>query len=163
MRGLLSIILTLALLFSFTPVAYAADSPKTSAPTEGIPANGPVGSAEGHRLYAMALASGGINLTDYRNSITEQSSANLQLYGATDSDAWADRLEVNFTLQQWSGSAWVSYSTSNNYTTYNNSYQKTINRLVSHGYYYRVKTVHRAFLDSDSDEATLYSSYIYVS
>ena len=163
MRGLVSVILSLALLFSFSAVAYAADPPKTSAPTEGTPANGPVGSAEGRRLNAMALTSGGINIDFYRNSITEQSSAFLKLYGYTSSDMIADRLEVNFTLQQWNGSAWANYNTSNNYSTNSFIYEKTINRLVAHGYYYRIKTVHRAFLGSYSDEATLYSSYIYVS
>lgn len=163
MKGFVSIVLSLALLFSFSPAAYAADPPKTTAPTVGTPANGPMGSAEGYRLYAMAMASGGINIDIWRNSITEQSSAYLRMYGITVSDVNADRIEINFTLQQWNGSSWVNISTSNNYTSYTNTVSEYIYRLVAHGYYYRVKTVHRASLGSYSDERTIYSSYIYVS
>lgn len=163
MKGIVSIVLSLVLLLSLSPVAFAADPPETTEPTVGTPANGPVGSAEGSRLFTLATTSDGISVVAYRNSITEQSSAYLHLYGYTASNVTADRLEVNFTLQQWNGSSWISYNTSNNYYTYTDTFSVNIYRLVAHGYYYRVKTVHKAFLGLDSDEVTLYSSYIYVS
>lgn len=155
-------ILTAALLCSFASTAFAADPPKTSAPTVGTPANGPVGSAEGYLLFARLLSTG-INVIQWRNTITETSSGYVQMSGVTQTDVTADRIEVNFTLQQWNGSSWVTYSTSNNYELNNVTESETIYRTVAHGYYYRVKTVHRGLLDGDSDEKTLYSSYIYVS
>jgi hypothetical protein len=162
MKKILAFVLTVALLCSFSTVAFAADPPKPPAPTEGTPAKGSVGSAEGYLMYALA-SSYTIHVTLYRNSITEASSAYLRLTGVTETDNVGDRLELNFTLQQWNGTAWVTYSTSNNYELQTDYETETIYRAVAHGYYYRVKTVHRGYLDSSSDEQTLYSSYIYVS
>lgn len=162
MKKILAFVLTVALLCSFSSVAFAADPPMTSAPTVGTPANGNVGSAEGYRRMAL-MTSSGILVTTWRNSIQESSSAYLRLNGVTETNLVANRVDLNFTLQQWNGTSWVTYSSSANYDTSVDYFTQTIYRSVAHGYYYRVKTVHAGTLDGDSDSQTLYSSYIYVS
>lgn len=167
MKKFTAIVLTIALLVSFTTTALAADPPLTysSVPTSGTPANGSVGSAQGARTsFGMSpMAVGDIHVYIWRNSITEISSGYLKLFGLTQTDLNADRVDLNFTLQQWNGSDWVTYSTSNNYDTDTSYLSLNIYRYVAHGYYYRVKTVHNGYLNTSSDTETLYSSYIYVS
>lgn len=168
MKRLVTLLLTVALTAAMSSAAFAADPPSTysSVPTEGTPAKGNVGSAEGHltRLAAMTADDyGEINIISWRNSIQEISPGYLQLYGMTMTDLLADKVETDYYLQQWDGSAWVTYSSSINYRIDSDYLSLNIYRYVAHGYYYRLKTVHKAFLGISYDSKILYSSYIYVS
>ena len=81
----------------------------------------------------------------------------------TETDWLPEKIETDYYLQLWNGSAWVTYSTSFNYM-YDTDYMAlSIYRYVAHGYYYRLKTVHMGWMEGTYDERTLYSSYIYVS
>jgi hypothetical protein len=168
MKKLITVLLAVALTVAMSSTAFAADPPSTysSVPTEGTPAKGNVGSAEGHLLSLAALAMDvglEINLVSWRNSIQEISSGYLQCYGMSMTDNVADKIETDYYLQQWNGSDWVTYSSSLNYRVDSDYIALSIFRYVAHGYYYRLKTVHKAYLGIDYDSKTLYSSYIYVS
>jgi hypothetical protein len=168
MKKLLALLLAVTMFLTMSSAALADDDSKvySSVPTEGTPASGAIGSAEGSAgRAAMAAASDGetIHLYSWRNSIQEYSSAYLKLYGMTMTDIFADKVETDFYLQRWDGSIWVNISTSYNYIYDDDYLALSICRSVCHGYYYRVKTVHRAWLGDSYDVATLYSSYIYVS
>jgi hypothetical protein len=163
MKKIIAVVLAIAVFAALTSTAFATDPPSTysSVPTEGTPAKGNVGSAEGHLDFVPDDLS--IHIYTWRNSISEYSSGYLQLYGLTETDWLADKIETDFYLQQWNGSSWVTYSTSFNWMYDSDYLALSIFRYVSHGYYYRLKTVHRGWLGTTYDERTLYSSYIYVS
>lgn len=163
MKKLIATLVAVTLFFSLTSSALAVDPPKaySSVPTEGTPAEGNVGSAEGQLRFAPMDVS--IHIYIWRNSIEEISSGYLKLYGYTETDLIADKVETDYYLQRWDGSTWVNISSSLNYEYDSDSLSLNIYRYVSHGYYYRVKTVHRGWYGTTYDERTLYSSYIYVS
>lgn len=163
MKKVITFMLVLALFAAMTTTAFASAPPQTysSLPTEGSAAEGNIGSAAGE-LNALPMDSIGINIYVWRNSIQEISSGYLQLYGMTETDVLADKVETDYYLQQWNGTSWVTYSTSLNYRLDSDYLSLYIFRYVTHGYYYRLKTVHKGFLGIDYDSRTLYSSYIYV-
>lgn len=163
MKKVITFMLTLVLLLTLTTPALASAPPVSysSIPTEGIPAKGNIGSANG-QLDVLSLSST-IHIYTWRNSIQEISSGYLKLYGLTETDWLADQVETDYYLQQWNGSSWVTYSTSFNYVFDTDYLELNIYRFVAHGYYYRLQTVHRGWLGSSYDTKTLYSSYIYVS
>lgn len=163
MKKALSVILVLVFLFavSATP-ALAADPPQvySAVPTEGVAANGSVGSAEGFNLFSTYDV--GVALYVWRNSISEDSSGYVNCWQLTETDLPADKIQCDFVLQQWNGSSWVTYSTSTNWMLKTDYFANSIYRSVAHGYYYRVKTTHKAWLALSYDSAVLYSPYIYV-
>lgn len=163
MKKVMSTILLALLLFTLTATpALAVDPPQvySSIPTEGTPAKGVVGSAEGHKQFSVAAA--GVELYSWRNNITLISSGYVMCSQRTITDLLADKIQVDFVLQQWNGSSWVTYSTSENWILNSDIFSSEIYRYVAHGYNYRIKTTHKAWLDLSYDSAVLYSSYIYV-
>lgn len=168
MKKLVTLLLAAVMTAAMSSTAFAADPPSTysSVPTEGTAAQGSVGSASGSLASLVALSDGeygDISIISWRNSIQEISSGYLQLYGMTMTDYLADKVETDYYLQQWNGTDWVTYSSSLNYRLDTDYLSLNIFRYVAHGYYYRLKTVHKAFLGIAYDSKILYSSYIYVS
>ena len=164
MKKVFAMVLVLALAFAMTAApALATDPPQvySSVPTEGVPAKGNVGTAEGHRDFAAKAA--GVCLYSWRNLIKEDSSAYVKCWQMTETDILADKIQCDFVLQQWNGTDWVTYSTSpNNWMLDTDMFTNSIYRAVAHGYYYRVKTTHKAWLALSYDSEVLYSAYIYV-
>jgi hypothetical protein len=163
MKKLVAFALAIVLFATMTSTAFASDlsDSYSSVPTEGTPAKGGIGSAEGSADYSALDVD--FYVEYWRNSIQEIASGYLRMYGYTKTNIVADKIENDYYLQQWNGSAWVTYSTSYNYVYDEISFTLNIYRYVSSGYYYRVKTIHRGWLDTSYDSETLYSSYIYVS
>lgn len=163
MKKIITIALALALLVSMTTTALAAP-PLTysSVPTEGTPASGNVGSAQGQLSMGMMPMTDSIHIYTWRNSISEVSSGYLSLYGLTATDLLADKVETDYYLQQWNGTSWVTYSTSTNYAYSTDYLSLNVYKYVTLGYYYRLETVHKGWLGATYDSKTLYSSYIYV-
>lgn len=165
MKRITAMLLFLVLTLSLASTALAVDPPDSKkpyseVPTEGTPAKGNVGSAEGQLLYTPK--SGGIEIYTWRNSITELSPGYVKCYCLTITDFLADKVENDYVLQRWNGSSWVSYSTSQNWDLFTDFLGTNIYRYVAQGYYYRVMTTHRGWLGLGYDQEVLYSSYIYV-
>lgn len=168
MKKLTTLVLALMLLVALPSTAFAANPPAkySSIPTEGTPAEKGIGSAEGSLSYASgaaaALDATGITIYSWRNQITEASSGYVKCYCSTAADATADKIQNDYILQQWDGSSWVTYSSASSSGNNTNQFTSNVYRYVALGYYYRIKTTHRAWLDVYYDQQVLYSSYIYV-
>lgn len=160
MKKLVSLLLAILLLVSTTTFALADGGPMTPPPTEGNPASGNSATASLSRTFMPMSSALAIQIASC--GITEVSSAFLKLSANTGANNFCDKITNYYYLQRWNGSAWVNY-----YTTSVSDYDVAtfvyvVFKDVAHGYYYRLHTLHYAFLDSDVATESLYTDYIYV-
>lgn len=159
MKKLVSLLLAILLLASMSTLALAGD-PMTPPPTEGNPASGNSATASHSTTFISMSSALAIQIASC--GITEVSSAYLKLSANTGANNFCDKITNYYYLQRWSGSAWVNY-----YTTSVSGYDLAtfvyvVFKDVAHGYYYRLHTLHYAFLGSDVATDSLYTDYIYV-
>ena len=162
MKKLILVSLLIATLLVSSNVAYANDRSKDASysivPTEGTPAKGNIGWAEG-----FASPTRSTSVTYWYNQITKTATNQVRVYGKTNTSTITTKVENYIVLQQWNGSTWVTYNSYCGSTTNTNSCISSSYKTVSRDKYYRIKSYHRAYSGSSIiDEKVIYSSYIYV-
>ncbi|WP_145321933.1 hypothetical protein [Paenibacillus xylanexedens] len=60
-------------------------------------------------------------------------------------------LSVDYRLERWTGTAWVTFKTNSNTATKTNLLNATSDWTVMPGYYYRVTSIHTAYDGSTTD------------
>lgn len=60
-------------------------------------------------------------------------------------------LSVDYRLERWTGTAWVTFKTNSNNATNTNLLNATSDWTVMPGYYYRVTSIHTAYDGSTTD------------
>lgn len=63
-------------------------------------------------------------------------------------------LSVDYRLERWTGTAWVTFKTNSNTGTKTNLLNATSDWTVMPGYYYRVTSIHTAYDGSTTDTST---------
>lgn len=142
--------------------ALAAEKDRPPAPKEGVPAAG----AEGASKIAENLL--GVQSTEYlktwKSSINQLTGTKVRIAGSTETYEAVNLIEVSLYLQYWNegASRWDDVSGANKFTKVSGStISGSADIAVSSGQYYRTRAVHRATSNTETEEKTSYSSYIY--
>lgn len=141
--------------------ALAAEKERPPAPKEGVPAAG----NEGASSIAENLS---VQSTEYlktwKSSINLLSGTKVRVSGSTETYEAVNLIEVYLYLQYWNegASRWDDISSANKFTKVSGStISGSADIAVSSGQYYRTRAVHRATSNTETEEKTSYSSYIY--
>lgn len=76
------------------------------------------------------------------SSIRVSGTNQVQISASTYAYQTVNSVGVNFTLQRWTGSAWINVSSASDSASSRTSYDGQRTWTVSPGYYYRAHTVH---------------------
>lgn len=99
--------------------------------------------------------SSGVSISSTTASISKASSSSVTIKASTSANMTCNMVGGIATIQQWTGSAWVSYKTYSFYGYDRSSYSLSKTVSVASGYSYRLVVTHRA--EEGTDESVVRS------